>query len=706
MAEKKFDYGKYRGIIISIALFLVLDASVLIFNFYMSYQIASDAISVNIAGRQRMLSQRMTKSIFDIHSSLEDKSELERAVNELQASSLLFDTSFTAFNQGGFTTAPDGQQALLEKVVSLGSIEAINLAAPIWNNYYSSIKALLALDYSTQQQEYIEQLATTLAFARNNNLKLLKLMNDLTVDLESVARSKAERLRMIQTVGIILALINFFIIMFHSVKQLRASDYQIEAAQNETREILDTVNEGLFLLDPNGMIGEQYSAELEAIINKTEIGGHSIESLLRGIVSEKDMLTTQKYIGLLFDPSKKEKLLGSLNPLKEVEAHLGKGEASFQSKFLSFAFSRVLLHGEIRHILVTVKDITKQVLLAHDLDMVRKQSEQQLEMMTTLLSVDSKYLPSYLDNSTASLNTINNYLKEPAKSHVQLIDKANKIYREIHNFKGESSAIEMFQFADMAHQFENELSKIKSSDGISGNAFLPLTVMLKRMMAQVEAARTLISKISTLGFADNHHDNAATHSQTNWDHLQNLAEQVAERHGKKVEVIHSGLNDQIWPNEVTTLLNNISIQLIRNSVVHGIENADERLAANKDETGVIDIRLAKKNDGSCIYSFSDDGSGIDIAAIREAAIKQGVISEEQSELMDKKQIISLIFSADLSTSEEVDEDSGRGVGMASVQEAIRKLNGKLAIRSQVDRGCRFSIVFTPQQSEPMNQAAA
>ena len=422
----KFEYGKYRRIIISIILFLALDASVLGANFFMSFQIADDAIGVNVAGRQRMLSQRITKSLFDIQTSLGDEQELERSVGELRTASELFNSSFVAFDLGGETIAPDGQPTLLSAVSSDASVEALDSARPIWTTYQSSINELLSIDPIASPQLFSDQLASTLEFGRENNLALLALMNNLTVDLEGVATSKAELLRLIQTVGISLALLNFLIIIFHSVRQLRSSDRKIEAAQQETQEILGTVNEGLFLLDADGVIGEQHSAELEQIVDRADIGGLTLDELLRGLVSERDLITARKFIGLLFDPSKKEKRIGSLNPLRQVEVHISTQEGNYENKFLSFSFSRVVRENEILHVLVTVKDITAEVTLSQELEQVQKQNEQQFEMLTSMLGGDASMMPAYLDNSHKSLMDINTILREPAKSRLQLQEKRER----------------------------------------------------------------------------------------------------------------------------------------------------------------------------------------------------------------------------------------------------------------------------------------
>jgi len=533
-------------------------------------------------------------------------------------------------------------------------------------------------------------------------------MNNLTVDLEVVARNKAETLRLIQTVGITLAIINFIIIITHSVRQLISGDRKIAEAQNETREILDTVNEGLFLLDRDGKIGDQYSAELEKILGREGIGGQDLELLLKKVVSEKDLNTTRKFIGLLFDPSKREKLLGSLNPLKEVEAHLINARGVYQSKFLSFTFSRVVLEGEIRHILVTVRDITKQVSLARELDLAQKETEEQFEMLTALIGNNSDMMPIYLSNSHKTLEKINDYLKIPAKSPSQLQEKANNIYKCIHSFKGESSAMEMTQFASYAHQFEDQLDDLKANPKLTGNDFLSLTVQLNKIISQVEAAQKLMEKVTSVTPTQAAASDAVTDSPAekrySWSHLHTLTQQVSERQKKSVELLHSGLNDYLLPEKIQSILSSISVQLIRNSITHGIEAPEERFEAQKPQTGTIDIRLVKKADGSLEYRFDDDGQGLDINGIRTAAVKKGLVTEQESLQMDRKQIISLIFSPDVTTAGSLDEDAGRGVGMSSIQTAIKELNGRISIATRRGLGCTFTVKL-PSSSLQTAQAA-
>jgi two-component system chemotaxis sensor kinase CheA len=701
MLSKTFDYGKYKGIIISVALFLLLDASVLMMNFYISFEIADDAEGVNIAGRQRMLSQRMMKSLLDYQSS-GDIDVQQSSLKELSSTIALFDQTLTAFEIGGETKSAKGEPIFIEAATSPESMRAVQEARSIWNPLNRQLNRLIRAHNNGDLDQLNTQLVLASEYGRKQNLKLLKLMNTLTVDLEQVAASKANRLRLIQTVGITLAVINFFIIMFHFLRQLRESDIKIESARKETQEILDTVNEGLFLIDKNQKIGSQYSEHLLSILGKDNISGQPFDELLRGMVSEKDRDTAESYIKLLFDPKKKQKLLGDLNPLRQIEVHIPNDDGSYENKHLSFAFSRVVKNREILHVLVTVLDITKQVELSREVETMKNQGQEQLELLSTILQCNPDMLSRFIENSYTTFNQINEILKTQSKHQGQYIEKAQQIFALVHNFKGEAAALELHQFVDAAHEFENQIQDLKSMPTIQGNDFLKLTIQLNRLISQTESTHKLVDKVSGLTTV------VSTEHEGNyrypWEQYQKLATDTADRQGKQVEVLCSGFNDYPLSDGVATQVNTIIVHMIRNSVVHGVETPQIRKESQKPATGLINIRLVKRLNGYLELSIHDDGLGIDTEKVREKAVERGIISAEQAEQLDSKKTAALIFHPDLSTKSEADTDGGRGVGMYAIREMVKDMSGKLTINSRKGRGTTFTITI-PSLSTDVEEAA-
>ncbi len=689
-------FGKYRGIILSVALFLLLDASVLMLNFYTSFEIADDANSVNLAGRQRMLSQRMVKSLFEFEQSLAEPAQADRALAELQLTYGLFDSTLTAFAEGGRTTNADNQAVTVAQVSSETGQAALEEARNLWAPYASRFQRVFQ-QYERQPRhpDTRDALNELKAYASANNLALLALMNELTVDLEQVAASKAIRLRTIQTVGISLAVINFLIILFHFLRQLRESDAKIEAARKETSDILSTVNEGLFLIRRDLTMGSQHSRQLLEIFGVQAVAGQPVEHLLRDIVSEKDLSTALGFIRLLFNENIKEKLTGDLNPLQGIEVNIRDDNGNYQTKYLNFDFARVSSPQGIEEVLVTVTDITRQVRLERALADSKAQGEQQLEMLTGILHTNPATLKTFLADAYQGFTQINDELKKPLRGSYQYPEKIRAIFAVIHHFKGEAGALKLDRFATMAHDFETTLADLGARSQLRGNDFLDLTVQLDRLLSYTDAVQALVERLAEFSQFNPVQGASLTAASRRWDHLATLVSEVAARQNKQVVLTTSGLQEAPLDKALARVINGICIQLLRNSVSHGIESPAERLQAQKRPEGRIDLRLVALPCGNLELTVEDDGRGIDCAALRRHALASGRWSRELIESWDSKRLISLIFNAGFSTADQVSEDAGRGVGMDVVMQQVQASGGRLTVAQKAGRYCRF-VITLPQ----------
>lgn len=137
-------------------------------------------------------------------------------------------------------------------------------------------------------------------------------------------------------------------------------------------------------------------------------------------------------------------------------------------------------------------------------------------------------------------------------------------------------------------------------------------------------------------------------------------------------------------------INDPLTHLVRNSVDHGIEAPDIRIGKGKDAKGLIVLK-AYHAAGQVVIEISDDGKGIDGDAIAEAAVKKGLITQEQVHAMSDKERINLILLPGFSTAEQVTDVSGRGVGMDVVKTNLDELGGSIEIESEVGQGSTISI---------------
>jgi len=130
------------------------------------------------------------------------------------------------------------------------------------------------------------------------------------------------------------------------------------------------------------------------------------------------------------------------------------------------------------------------------------------------------------------------------------------------------------------------------------------------------------------------------------------------------------------------------VHLIRNSLDHGIESPEERLAADKPEMGLIELRAYHKG-GSIVIEIQDDGCGLPKDRILNKAIEQGIADADQD--LSERQIYELIFQPGFSTTNSVSDLSGRGVGMDVVRRNINELGGTVEISSEEGVGSTFTI---------------
>ncbi|MEL0068107.1 MAG: response regulator, partial [Gammaproteobacteria bacterium] len=128
--------------------------------------------------------------------------------------------------------------------------------------------------------------------------------------------------------------------------------------------------------------------------------------------------------------------------------------------------------------------------------------------------------------------------------------------------------------------------------------------------------------------------------------------------------------------------------MMRNAIDHGIESPKERSKLGKDKQGKIRIKLAREG-AQVVISISDDGRGINIDKVREKAVERGLITEDAE--LSKTEIFNLIFTAGVSTADEVTQISGRGVGMDVVFSEIKQLGGYVEVESEPNEGSNFMV---------------
>jgi len=396
-------------------------------------------------------------------------------------------------------------------------------------------------------------------------------------------------------------------------------------------------------------------------------------------------------LALVFDSTKVESLIETLNPMEKIKMSFRDNDGNIIDKFLDFSFHRVETGNKISNVLVAVRDASEVVLLQQELKESKDKDSFQSGMANALINADPTLLKEFLANSQNSMGKINKILQQPVTSKNDFYKKANDIFVEAHRTKGEASSMQFDDLSEKIHDFEGQLKQIKNSEDVEGLDFLPLTVLLDSLIDYIDS----LSKMSKKIFDNNATSDKTVALPTNksWQHLNIMVQNIAKDLNKDVNFVMTGLNETPLDQRYSSLINSVCTQLIRNSLAHSIEDADERELKNKKKTARIDLRASTLPNGSIEVVVRDDGRGFDINKLRNSIIESGRFDKADVMNWSSKKVVSNAFETGFSTADTTTMHSGRGVGLDVVRKDIAAVKGHLSISQITNKYCQFEIFF-------------
>jgi two-component system chemotaxis sensor kinase CheA len=174
-----------------------------------------------------------------------------------------------------------------------------------------------------------------------------------------------------------------------------------------------------------------------------------------------------------------------------------------------------------------------------------------------------------------------------------------------------------------------------------------------------------------------------------FDKFPRVVRDVATTHGKQVVIEMEGKETELDRSLLEAIKDPLT-HIVRNSVDHGIETPDQRVARGKRAEGHLKLRACHEG-GQVLVEISDDGAGIDTARVKSKAIERGVITAQQAGRMSEGELLNLVFLPGFSTVEKVTNLSGRGVGMDVVKTNIDRVNGTVDLQSYPGQGTTIRI---------------
>jgi len=445
--------------------------------------------------------------------------------------------------------------------------------------------------------------------------------------------------------------------------RLRVANAVLTRAASETARILDTVGEGLLLLDRNHSLAETSSRALLPLLGRRQLTGINFDTLLASMVDEPTRRLAIDYLSLLWRERVNENLVRSLNPLTEVEIERTGPDGAPERRVLCLEFRRVRSASRTTALLCTVSDVTDRVRRVRELATAHTEAQSLFERLVALLEVGPDDLAAFLTHSETALQLVNGVLKRPARDAAAFREKLERIFAEIHPLKTQASALRLRAVETSAQQIEAALAELGGRSSLTGNDFLPLAVKLDGFFAELAVLRDLGGRLqgararlvepepteSTVvirGLAP-----PATLHAT----LQRLAEDLAAEYDRSVSLVSVGLEQA--PDAYTALLHIVLKQLVRNAVVHGIESAAERTLAGKSSMGTLTVEFVDRGGPDLELTFQDDGRGLD------------------------RQLAGNLFKP----------QAGRGTGMPVIRDLVAEVGGRISLASRRGQFTRLRI---------------
>jgi len=174
--------------------------------------------------------------------------------------------------------------------------------------------------------------------------------------------------------------------------------------------------------------------------------------------------------------------------------------------------------------------------------------------------------------------------------------------------------------------------------------------------------------------------------------LPRLVRDVAHEQNKNIALVMDGGGVEI-DRRILEEMKDPLIHLLRNGIDHGIETPDRRAAGGKPDQGTITVSIAQIDSRNVEIMVGDDGAGIDMAGVKEAAVDRNIIAADAAGTLTDAQALALIFESEVSTSPRVTKVSGRGLGLAIVREKVEKLGGRVTVETCPGRGTTFHILL-------------
>jgi len=458
--------------------------------------------------------------------------------------------------------------------------------------------------------------------------------------------------------------------------QLKQMNVQLEA-------LLNSLGQGFLIFNPEGIASNVYSKACEAILETNPTNKHLVEILK---IDENQKQSINKWLATLF---------GNFLPFEDV-ASLGPSKFRHsQNRIIDINYYP--LHDQDQK-------LTGVVLVATDnteLTQAKEKAESEQKQASLLLNLIKYKLQAinFIEETKIQIEDLTQSFKDQNVT----TDDAFRVY---HTIKGGAATFGAAQLAEICHKAEDELKQdfqVKKQtlllDQIK-NEFQSFVAFTEKIFGKkvdgnnriIEHSKKsfeyFLKKLPTdklkLEFEDSFIKEPILNSFLHFDTTVEKTALLLNKKVSKIKFINEGI--KIDPDLIKTFIPQFT-HLIRNAIDHGIESPEERLEKNKPEYGLLQISFHVTENNFLQIKLIDDGRGINTFKLRKKLQEKNHPKASGSD----EEVLLTIFEPSISTQDQATEISGRGIGLNSVLECVKNLNGQIYVKSKLNVGTEFLI---------------
>ncbi len=486
---------------------------------------------------------------------------------------------------------------------------------------------------------------------------------------------------------------------------------ELRRKTNDIQTMLQNMPQGVLTVLTGGIIHPEYSAYLETIFETKNIANKPMMELVFSntnlgvdVLSQVDAVA-----GACIGEDVMNFEFNSHLMVTEFDKTMPDG----RKKSIEVSWSPIANdEGICEKLMLCIRDVTELKVLEAEAGQQRRE----LEMIGQILSVNQEKFHQFIDSSGQFIEENRAIIESTDSKDPEVI---TQLFRNMHTIKGNARTYGLLHLTNRVHETEQTYDNMRKNPDVDWNKELLLEQLRQTHAAIQEYAKINEVKLgrkgpgrrggvdkflmvqkdhveSMIGYLEHVDSNNQTAMQDIFRRVRSALRQIGT---EKISDILAGVLDSLpslakelskeppvvsildngirVKTQIGDLLKNVFMHLLRNSMDHGIETAEKRLAKGKEATGHIELELTLR-DGELWFRLRDDGRGLAVEMIRRKAIENGLITADQQ--LPPEQTAQLIFASGFSTAEKVTEVSGRGVGMDAVKGFVQREGGSIELR--------------------------